>query len=154
MQNQLKWLALAPLALLTGCASITEGTHQTVSVTTAPVKGAHCKLSNSKGTWYIKQTPGSAKVHQAYGELTVACRKPGYAKATRKVFSHTKGMAFGNVVFGGAIGAGIDAADGAAYQYPNDILVTMHRRGHHHAVRKHAHKAVPAKPAMAAKAKA
>jgi hypothetical protein len=34
-------------------------------------------------------------------------------------------MAFGNLLFGGPIGAGVDMASGAAYDYPNLIPVTM-----------------------------
>jgi phosphoketolase len=41
------------------------------------------------------------------------------------VNSSTKGMAFGNILFGGPIGAGVDMASGAAYDYPNLITVMM-----------------------------
>jgi hypothetical protein len=37
--------------------------------------------------------------------------------------SSTKGMAFGNILFGGVIGAGVDTATGAAYDYP--VLITV-----------------------------
>ena len=39
--------------------------------------------------------------------------------------SSTKAMAFGNILFGGPIGAGVDMASGAAYDYPNLITVMM-----------------------------
>jgi hypothetical protein len=34
-------------------------------------------------------------------------------------------MAFGNIIFGGIIGAGIDMGNGSAYDYPNLITVSM-----------------------------
>ncbi|PPK44913.1 hypothetical protein B0G57_107233 [Trinickia symbiotica] len=34
-------------------------------------------------------------------------------------------MAFGNIVFGGAVGVVVDTSSGAAYDYPNLILVRM-----------------------------
>jgi hypothetical protein len=34
-------------------------------------------------------------------------------------------MAFGNILFGGVIGAGVDVATGAAYDYPAVIEIDM-----------------------------
>ncbi|MGH7102245.1 MAG: hypothetical protein ACREFJ_07590, partial [Acetobacteraceae bacterium] len=42
--------------------------------------------------------------------------------------SSTKGMAFGNILFGGLIGAAIDVSDGAAYVYPALITVPMSKQ--------------------------
>jgi hypothetical protein len=112
---------------LTGCASIVSGHNQPVSVNTGSVTNARCSLENSKGTWYIPSTPGSTVINRAYGDLKVVCQKSGYRNGTKSVASHTKGMAFGNVVFGGVIGAGVDVASGAAYDYPTDISVPMQR---------------------------
>lgn len=116
----------AMFSLLTGCASIVNGTQQNVQVVTPPVTGASCLLSNSKGQWTLPSTPGVVTVHRAYGDLAVSCHKGGYAPANQTVKSKTKAMAFGNLVFGGAIGGGVDAGDGAAYDYPETITVPMH----------------------------
>lgn len=34
-------------------------------------------------------------------------------------------MAFGNILFGGIIGAGVDASTGAAYDYPSEVILPM-----------------------------
>jgi len=115
--------------LLTGCASIVNGESQPVSVTTPPTMGATCTLANDKGKWYINNTPGSTMVHRSYNDLIVACEKQGFQPNTRHIKSTTKPMALGNVFFGGFIGAGIDAADGAAYDYPPNIEIPMQK--HH-----------------------
>lgn len=116
------------MAMLSGCASIVSGTNQTVSVQTVKdgdqLEGASCKLENSKGIWFIK-TPGSVVVHRAYGDLSVKCEKDGVDAGFATVKSHTKGMAFGNLLFGGAIGVGVDVGSGAAYDYPTIITLTM-----------------------------
>jgi hypothetical protein len=39
--------------------------------------------------------------------------------------SDTKGMVFGNILLGGVVGAGVDIATGAAYDYPEVIAVEM-----------------------------
>lgn len=125
-----KMIAIAAVVAtlgLTGCASIVNGTNQPVSVNTGSVHGAYCSLSNNKGRWYVANTPGSVVVNRSFADLTVNCQKPGYRNSVTKIASKTKGMVFGNAVFGGLIGAGVDVADGAAYDYPADINVPMAR---------------------------
>lgn len=113
---------------LTGCASIVNGTNQVVSVQTVTptgdVGGATCKLENEKGVYYVT-TPGTVTVHRAYGDMNVKCEKAGFTPAMAKFKSSTKGMMAGNILFGGVIGAGVDAASGAAYDYPTLLQVMM-----------------------------
>jgi hypothetical protein len=113
--------------LMTGCASIVNGQNQSVSVSTTPAYGATCTLENNKGKWYIPSTPGSVTIHRSYNDLKINCEKKGYRRTLKTVASSTKGMAFGNVVFGGVIGAGVDMANGSAYDYPTDISVPLER---------------------------
>ena len=67
-------------------------------------------------------------VHRSYKDLEVNCQEDGYDDADEKVQSKTKAMTAGNVLFGGLIGVGVDAADGAAYDYPSDIKVAMEKK--------------------------
>ncbi|HET9147548.1 MAG TPA: hypothetical protein VFN77_05825 [Acetobacteraceae bacterium] len=117
-----------PILALAGCASIVDGTKQTVSVQTlsngTSISDAQCMLKSNKGTWFTN-TPGTVTVHRSFDALHVTCTKPGYQSGLATVASSTKGMAFGNILFGGVIGAGVDMASGAAYDYPNLITVPM-----------------------------
>ena len=113
------------LALVTGCASITTGQNQSLSVETPGCLAATCKLSNDKGTWYVSSTPGTVTVQRAYGDILVACEKGEYKAVPVSVASATKAMAFGNIIFGGVIGAAVDAGTGAAYDYPPTIAVNL-----------------------------
>lgn len=125
---------LGACALLTGCASIVSGQNQSVSVVTkqveskADVAGAKCSLTNDKGTWYVT-TPGSVTVRRSYNELAVNCALEGFDNGVSIAKSSTKGMAFGNILFGGVIGAGVDMSTGAAYDYPDVISVEMLKPG-------------------------
>ena len=112
------------VCLLSGCASIVNGQNQPISVDTPNCAPAKCELTNDKGSWFVT-TPGSVTVRRAYGDMTIVCTKAGMPAATLKVQSATKAMAFGNILFGGVIGAGIDAGTGAAYDYPALISVDM-----------------------------
>lgn len=111
---------------LIGCASIVNGTNQSVSVNTGHVGGATCSLENDKGK-FVRNTPGSVVVNRSFNDLKINCNKKGYRPSFKQVASKTKAMAFGNAIFGGVIGAGVDIIAGAAYDYPNDIHVGMQR---------------------------
>lgn len=113
-----------PLLSLAGCASVTTGQNQSISVSTTPISGAQCKLTNDKGSWFVSSTPGSVTVTRAYSDLNIVCNKDDYLGQTT-VASSTKGMAFGNILLGGVIGAGVDVATGSAYDYPVTIDVPM-----------------------------
>ncbi len=114
--------------LLTGCASIVNGNNQVVSVETAnregKVIGANCELKNPKGTFFVT-TPGTVTIRRAYDDLNIRCEKAGHEPGLAAIKSSTKAMAFGNILFGGVVGAAVDAGSGAAYDYPSLITVMM-----------------------------
>lgn len=121
-------LVLTLLPVFTGCASIVSGQNQPLSVETrlkgSPISGASCTMLNDKGQWFVT-TPGTVTVQRSYNDLSVSCDAAGAAKGITMVKSATKPMAFGNLLFGGVIGVGVDVATGAAYDYPTLITVEM-----------------------------
>jgi len=124
-------ITAATLGLASGCASITTGQNQALSVETkestgAALSGANCKLVNDKGTWFVV-SPGSVSVQRSYNDMNVSCTKDGHEPGIVAAKSSTKAMAFGNIIFGGVIGAAVDAGTGAAYDYPGLIQVIMGR---------------------------
>ncbi len=139
-ENPLKNRKLAVLVvtaglvtLTTGCASITGGTTQSVSVKTqrdsVDVVGANCVLTNARGTYKVT-TPGNVVVHRAKDDLNVKCTKEGEPDALTTVQSATrKGAVAGNILMFGLVGTlvagSIDSANGAAYAYPQDITVSF-----------------------------
>jgi ABC-type Fe3+-hydroxamate transport system substrate-binding protein len=124
----MKYYHLAALAaaavVLSGCATIVEGTTQSVSVNTSPADGAQCTLVNSQGTWYVT-TPGSTTVHKTKTDLDVTCTKPGYQPGHVVATSHFGATTAANVIAGGVIGIGVDAASGANYHYDSPIMVSL-----------------------------
>ena len=123
-----KSVGLALLLAATGCASIVSGTNQVVSVETltqaGPVVGASCKLENNKGVYYVT-TPGTVTIRRSYGDMNVKCEKADLPIGLATIKSSTKAMMAGNIIFGGIIGAGVDAASGAAYDYPTVFQIKM-----------------------------
>lgn len=115
--------------MLSGCASITGSTSQSISVQTkeptgAEVVGANCELTNSKGKWFVI-TPGTVGISRSNDNMQLLCRKDGYEPGRNGIVSDTKGMMFGNIIFGGGIGAIVDHTSGAAYEYPSIFQVIM-----------------------------
>jgi len=125
--NSLKNFFIISLCLLfVNCASITESKNQSMSVTTGEVTGAMCTLTNSKGSYYVNSTPGSVMVRNACDQLTVSCQKDGYVPANSgagAVQDQSKGMAWGNIIFGGIIGIAVDRQTGAGCTYPNQNII-------------------------------
>lgn len=126
--NKTALVASIATIILPGCASIVSGSNQSLSVETRnkgmAMSGAQCKLSNDKGSWFIT-SPGSTTIHRSREDMSVKCERDGHEPGLASVKSTTKGMAFGNILFGGIIGAGVDIANGAAFDYPTLITVEM-----------------------------
>lgn len=120
-------ICLAVLAGLTGCASVTSGTTQAVTVTAvcegAIVNAASCILANDKGRWDVV-TPGPIVIQKSHGDLTLACRK-GESTGTATFVSKANSGAWGNIIAGGLIGYAIDSGSGAAFNYPSELPVVL-----------------------------
>ena len=125
MTNKTHIIALLALAM-TGCASITRGTKEVFVVDSTP-QDAEVRLSSGQ----VGRTPASFEVGRR-DTLTVFVSKPGFKSRTVIVQSEVGGgggaaMA-GNVIFGGIIGAGVDAGTGAMYEHkPNPLIVQLEK---------------------------
>lgn len=118
--------------LTTGCATVTGGTTQTVSVktqkNTVDVAGAECVLSNSRGTYKVT-TPNTVSLHRAKDDLNIKCTNDGETDAITAIkSSHRTGAMAGNIILlgvGAVVLEAVDRANGAAYAYPDAITVSF-----------------------------
>ncbi len=134
MQCAIKALAVVAIALQTGaCATIIEGSGQTISVSSIEqdgkeVGGAECVLTSPAiGTQKV-MTPGAVRLDKSKHGVSVVCNKEGYEAGTGTVVSHFAAWTAGNVLIGGLIGVGIDAASGASHKYDDKVVVTMAKK--------------------------
>lgn len=110
--------------LATGCASITRGTTDAFATQSTP-SGATVSLSN--GLTCV--TPCAMELPRKHG-FSVTFTLDGYKTLTtnvvpRQAGAGSAGMA-GNIIFGGLIGAAVDAGSGAMKDlYPNPLVVTL-----------------------------
>ena len=113
------------LVALTGCATAVRGTTERVVITTNP---ANAVITTSLGH-RCEASPCGFEVKRKTPFVAYA-KKPGYRPGSIEI--HTKvrgggaaGLA-GNVLVGGVIGIGVDAATGAALDhYPNPAHIQL-----------------------------
>ena len=114
----LRLALLLPLALLPACATIVNGSSQTVTVSTTP-PAATCTLDRvGQRIGAIAATPGSVRVDKSKNDLSVTCAKDGYQTATVTHPPSFGGATFANILFGlvgGPIAVIVDASSGANY---------------------------------------
>ncbi|HEX8989049.1 MAG TPA: hypothetical protein VF816_13915 [Rhodocyclaceae bacterium] len=120
-------LTAAAAVLVTGCSTITQSEMQSVAVTATyqdkPV-AADCRLTNDKGSWDAK-APANVSIRKSGEDLDVTCKQEGMPDGLLKAISRAAGSMFGNIIFGGGIGALIDHNKGTGYDYPNRLPVKM-----------------------------
>lgn len=90
--------------------------------------GASCKLTNSKGAWFIGPTPGSTTVHKAFGDMATECSMPRGVPNREEFPSHVNLGMFGNILMGLGgitIGISVDSGTGAGFNYPTNMKVDM-----------------------------
>jgi PEGA domain-containing protein len=124
-------LAAAIAVPCAGCASVTRGTTENISISSTPA-GATAEITGldiptSCVTPCVVQAKRNA-------EITVTVNKEGYQPQViplTKEIPGTGAAGFaGNLLLGGVVGMGVDAATGAALDHkPNPVIVTLQPAG-------------------------
>ncbi len=118
----------AALALLPGCATIVAGANHTMAVQTEPTGGA-CEVrrdGNLLGT--VNPTPGTVTFEKASPPVVVACTAASGLAGSASFNSVVEPWVFGNIVFGGLIGAVVDLSTGATSKYPDQVTIALASR--------------------------
>jgi hypothetical protein len=108
-----------------GCSTVVKGTEQQVSVNTPGVPGAVCQLTSPAIGTRTVQTPGNIVLPKSRHNVAVTCRAQCYGDGVSTLASHTEVMTAGNILLGGVIGLGVDAASGAMNKYDPGVEVMM-----------------------------
>jgi hypothetical protein len=129
MPNNLSRLTLVSLVMiLSGCASIIEGRSEQILVNTSP-DGASCSfVRNNEPIGTVTPTPNSIMIEKTKYDIMIKCNKPGYDEATYFGKSGIDDWVFGNILFGGLIGWGIDSATGSDNYYDTPINITLPKK--------------------------
>jgi hypothetical protein len=144
-----KWGIVALAAALGGCASVTRGTTENISIASTP-SGAEATITGlDVPTACVTPCAVTAKRN---ADITVAFAKPGYEPQVVELTKEVPGAGAagfaGNILAGGLIGMGVDAYNGAAQDHkPNPVMVTLRPKGMHASPRAVGPRAKPARPA-------
>lgn len=118
---------VALCAALGGCASVTRGTTENISISTTP-SGAQADIAGLDiPTACVTPCVVQAKRN---ADVTVTISKEGFEPQIiplTKEIPGTGAAGFaGNILLGGLVGMGVDAATGAANDHkPNPVIVTL-----------------------------
>ena len=115
---------IAFMFVMSGCATIMQGTTQSVGISSTPT-GAKVTINNvEKGN-----TPLIAELKRKEQHF-VKIEMPGYIPYETTFTRSTSGWLWGNIVFGGLIGLAIDAMSGGLYKLtPTEINAVLAKEG-------------------------
>lgn len=114
------------LSLASGCATLVSGTSQSILVDVINAQGATCTGIDKRGRrYYWPNTPSATTVHKGDGPMVLTCEKKGFKKTTHSFDETLVSATLGNIILGGGIGILVDAASGAAQEYPTKVSVLM-----------------------------
>jgi PEGA domain len=120
-------LAAAIAMPCVGCASVTRGTTENISIASTPA-GATAEISGLDiPTACVTPCVVQAKRN---ADITVTVNKDGYEAQTIPLTKEVPGTGAagfaGNILLGGLVGMGVDAVTGAAQDHkPNPVIVTL-----------------------------
>jgi hypothetical protein len=124
----MRLLLAAAIALpCVGCASVTRGTTENISIATTP-SGATADISGLDApTACVTPCVVQAKRN---ADITVSISKEGYEPQVIPLTKEIPGSGAagfaGNILAGGLVGMGVDAVTGAALDHrPNPVIVTL-----------------------------
>jgi PEGA domain len=118
---------LALCAVMGGCASVTRGTTENISIASTPA-GAEATITGLEVPTACV-TP-CAIVAKRNADIAVTFQKEGYEPQTVQLTTEVPAAGVagfaGNVLLGGLVGMGVDAVTGAATDHkPNPVIVTL-----------------------------
>ena len=124
-------VASACLVALTGCATVFNGTSQTVTIKSVP-EGANVVVTNADGVGvHTGTTPVTLSLKRGRGYFKseaykVVITKPGFANKEVYLNANMSGWYVGNILVGGLIGfLAVDPLTGAMYTFPDDVSETL-----------------------------
>jgi hypothetical protein len=115
---------LVLLATTGGCASITNGTSQSINVNSDPGE-ADCTLTRDGRELATIKTPAPVKVKRESRTIHVLCRKEGFRDGETTMDARFETATLGNLILGGVVGLAVDAASGAYQRYDGFVMVHL-----------------------------
>ncbi|MCB4776007.1 MAG: hypothetical protein LGB73_04425 [Sulfurovum sp.] len=114
-------LPLVSAVMFSGCATILGGGNsQTVSINSNKLVKGVMEYADGKGTQYFT-APATLNVERRHKDIVLTSKDGSFQKTTVK--SKINPWFFGNIIFGGLIGATTDSVGGAAWKYDDTVNI-------------------------------
>jgi len=111
--------------ILTGCASITDGTNQTIVVSISPREAICGAMRDSVQLGSVGGRNPTLTVSKGAKDIIITCNAPGYDSKSQRLVSSTQTA---GIVGGIFLDLGIvDMMTGAMWKYPSDVTILMER---------------------------
>jgi len=108
--------------LLGGCATLTNGTTQSIPVSSSP-SGASVFADGQ----HVGTTPCTVELSRSASHV-ITLERDGYEGTAVHLTREISAMTAGNLIFGGLIGLGVDAVSGANFRLvPEQVNVSLQR---------------------------
>jgi hypothetical protein len=124
--TKLTFAAIAATLLVTGCASITQGTSQAIAFNIEP-DTTTCVVTREGDGEIGSLSPRNStlSVSKDKDDILVKCNAPGYRQKVTRLTSSTQAA---GVIGGAFLDLGIvDMMTGAMWKYPSDVSITLER---------------------------
>ncbi len=125
-------LGIVGSLVLAGCASMTGGTSQNITVITSPSEATCDFVRQGQSIGSIASTPGTLHVRRSKHDILISCTKEGYETATFYNNSGLSSAVGANIAVDLLLTAGIssivDSANGADNEYQEVVNITMRRK--------------------------
>lgn len=124
------FFATAAIFILSGCATVSQGTTQTINIMTTANKRTKARVTFSKDTIPVL-LPQAVSVKKSSKDLIITVEESECVlPSTIAVDSHLTPWFWGNMFLSlsGFLGSTTDSASGAMWEYDNNILVGVARK--------------------------
>lgn len=118
-------LALLLATTLSSCATVINGTHQRVPISSSPT-GAEVDIDG----YYVGSTPTTVSITRKDSHL-ITLTKQGYEESVVRLNPQLSAAVAGNIIAGGFVGWGVDAVTGSQYYLaPETVDVNLQPAGY------------------------
>ena len=117
-------LLIFSMVFLYGCSTIVNESHLPINLSFSDNSGGECKLRNKRES-YKTSIPNSLLVRRSDDPLIYECTTNDGRKTNGSIVSKVGQTMAGNIIFGGGIGAVIDANNDMHREYPGSFVIPV-----------------------------
>jgi len=120
-----RFVALVALGLLsTACSTLTKDSHVPINLSFSDNSAGNCDLQNKRESYEV-EIPGTENIRRSDDALRYDCKTKDGRPAKGSIPSKIGNSMAGNIIFGGGIGAVIDATNDYHREYPGQFVIPV-----------------------------